>query len=620
MKVKLKIIEFSSDIFSKSSQLKDIHLSPLFSNINFNINIFDAISKNEEYEIRVNSPLIKIGLYQSKSLLGIGILDINKKSNKIKITSEQNINQINLFQNNSNNNKIKDNDFYIIIECINNNQNNDKFKNLNTKDSNHKRKKNSSVDSNKKDIRCNIYDYNKIKLNKYKINNSLKEYINNCSVEQLNKLSKKKNESREDLIISKKSFNNNLDNNNDDNIFNKKSNSTIINDSQNKIMQNLFLSENDKKDFNVKESNQIIFNESFQKENFSDGVLILNDDKNKDENLYLNNILNMENIDINSFENLINDFYLIYNNVINNNSLGSNNLKDNFIIEYQYFLEKTFDIFNLYTKLSNELYNQNAIIKKYINNLNNQIKFLLKKDLIIKVKRQKIGMIELSHNNYQESKKYHEHEIKSINNKLSIVKDILTTNLRNNKKEDIKNLFNAIINNENIKEYLKIDEFFIKFMTNQKSVKFKLDNINENNENVDKNEKENSRQKENIKDNCEKKVDIETLKNKIDKLKIQYLKETIPKELNNKAVIYGTYKNKKPRETKSQKKINSHYVTSNNRSIKDIHKLNKNKSNDNPNISEINNNIKYKKYNNYYNLFTPNNSQRIKLMKSRFKI
>lgn len=133
MKVKLKVIEFSSDIFSKSSQLKDIHLSPLFSNTSFNINIFDAISKNSEYEIKVNTPIIKIGLYQGKSLLGIGEIDINKKSQNIKIASEQNSNQ-------ANNNKMQDNDYYIIIECINNNPINDKVKNINGKE-NKKRKK-----------------------------------------------------------------------------------------------------------------------------------------------------------------------------------------------------------------------------------------------------------------------------------------------------------------------------------------------------------------------------------------------------------------------------------------------------------------------------------------------
>jgi hypothetical protein len=138
MKVKLKIIEFSSDIFSKSSQLKDIQISPLFSNINFSINIFDAISKNDEYEIKTNTPIIKIGLYQGKSLLGIGEIDINKKSQKIKIASE-NKNQNSLFISNSSFNKPQDNDYYIILECVSVNIIKD-----NIKENKHKKKKNSS--------------------------------------------------------------------------------------------------------------------------------------------------------------------------------------------------------------------------------------------------------------------------------------------------------------------------------------------------------------------------------------------------------------------------------------------------------------------------------------------
>ena len=54
MEVKIKIIEFSSDVFSKSNQLKDIIISPLFANTSFSINIFEAISKNDEYKISIN--------------------------------------------------------------------------------------------------------------------------------------------------------------------------------------------------------------------------------------------------------------------------------------------------------------------------------------------------------------------------------------------------------------------------------------------------------------------------------------------------------------------------------------------------------------------------------------
>ncbi len=99
MEIGIKIIEFSSDVFSKSTQLKDIIISPLFSNTNFSINIFEAISKNEEYKIKTHSQIIKIGLFNGKSLLGIGEININKKSQKIKISSEDK-------------NKNKDNNLY----------------------------------------------------------------------------------------------------------------------------------------------------------------------------------------------------------------------------------------------------------------------------------------------------------------------------------------------------------------------------------------------------------------------------------------------------------------------------------------------------------------------------
>ena len=466
------------------------------------------------------------------------------------------------------------------------------------------------------------------------------------------------------IYLSKKKNLNHLnhldDNNNDDSMFNIKSNSTIMNDEQNKMVQNLLMSENVKSKRNDNIFNGIIFNESFQKDKFSDGVLILTDDKIKNENKINkseNFIQKMENIDIKDFSNLVNDFNLIYNNVNNNNSLGANNLKDNFILEYQYFLEKTTDIFNLYAKLSYRINEQNTNIKKYIKRLNNDIQSLLKKDIILKLKKQKISMIELSQNNYQEGQKYFNYEINNINNKLSLVKNInndivsLTNNLKQNKyfnRSEIKDLFNLIINNEKIKEYLKIDEFFMKYMT-KKSVTFKLDDINEKNEDEEKeendNEKENEKQEKKQKqkenntntnkgegndigkiknndidnsiNNNEKKIDIEILKNKIDKLKNQYLKETIPNEQKNKSNINENNKKKKDREARSQKKSSSKHIVSNNRSIKNIHKLNKIKANDNSNIAELNTkDRRYKNLHNYYNIFTPSNNRRSKLMKS----
>ena len=201
MKAKIKIIEFSSDIFSKSSQLKDIQISPLFSNISFSINIFDAISKNEEYEIKVNNPIIKVGLYQGKSLLGIGEIDINKKSQKIKIASKQNKNRNSLFLNNSN--YIKDNDYYIILECNNSNKEYDKIKPSNLKDNKHKNRKNASVDSRILSSSNNKnHNHNKKKPNK-KVNNLLKDYFSKYNEEK--KLNLKNSLlSEENRLIKKK--------------------------------------------------------------------------------------------------------------------------------------------------------------------------------------------------------------------------------------------------------------------------------------------------------------------------------------------------------------------------------------------------------------------------------
>ena len=648
MKVKLKVLEFSSDIFSKSSQLKDIYLSPLFSNIIFNINIFDAISKTSEYEIKVNTPIIKIGLYQGKSFLGIGEIDINKKSQNIKIVSEQNTKQLN-------NNKIQDNDYYILIECIKSNPVNDKIKkNINGKE-NKKRKKNTFLNTK---VISKLKNYKNAKNNKYKLNNSLKEYINN-SCNLLKKSNNKNYESRDDLIIKKKMLNSLDYNNNDDSFFNMKSNSAIMNDEKSKFIQNLLMSENLKNKHSDTKFKEIIFNESFKKEKFKDGVLILNKEKSNNKNIKMNaseNIIQkMENIDINDFSILANDFNLIYNYANNNNTIRSNNLKDNFILEYQYFLEKTSDIFDQYIKLSNKINEQNINIKKYIKRLNNDIQSLLKKDIILKIKKQKINFIKLSKSNYLEGLKYFNHEINNINNKLSLVKNInndihsLSNNLKKKKyynKSEILDLFNIIINNEKIKDYLKIDEFFMKYMT-KKNVTFKLDDINEKNEDEEKDENEIDNQKENGEEkekgrennnligekhnmgsienndidnsinNNEKKINIEILKNKIDKLKNRYLNESIPNDQKNKSNINEKNKKKKDREARSQKKVSSKYSVRNNRSIKNIHKLKKININDNFNIFEINYKDRiYKNYHNYSNNFTPSYNRRSKLMKN----
>ncbi len=606
MEVKIKIIEFSSDVFSKSNQLKDIMISPLFSNTSFSINIFEAISKNEEYKIKTNTDKIKIGLYNGKSLLGIGDININKKSQKIKITSEDKNKKENNFLNGAFN-RVQDNDFYLTLECINNNSISDKNKSISTKDSHKRKKKTASVDmpKNKNNI---SYNLNKDKGKHDKLNLSLKNYKNDDNIKKTNKFY----ESRDNINNKKKSntitYNNN---NNYDDENNIKSNSTVIKtDNNKKIKSKLFQdgnsseqninninnsrntnNDNDEKDSNVNN----IFNLSFQKELFSDGVLILSNSNEGDI------LSNFKNIDINDFDNLINDFYLIYNNVSNNNIFSSMNIKDNFLLEYQYFLEKTSDIINLYSKLSSEINNQNNNIKKYIKNYNNKLKVILKKDKVLKIKKQNIDINELfGLNSYQESKKYYEDEIRNINNKLSLIKnisnDILILLKSNNIKKEmsntlLKDIFKIIINNENNHEYLQDNKDIINLILNKskkaKSKKY-YQNINDF-----------GNSKDNKKNEDDDKIDLETLKNKIDKLKQQYLNETTTNDYKNKIKIHDNHKTKEKKGKKLYNNSNPNFKNMKTRPDRD-----------NPN--------KGKKTNNYLNVFTPNGEQRNRITRSNY--
>jgi hypothetical protein len=564
MEIKIKIIEFSSDVFSKSNQLKNLIISPLFANTNFTINIFEAISKNVEYKIKVNTHIIKIGLYNGNSLLGIGEININKKSQKIKICSEDKTKNDNSLLNNSYI-KTQENDFFLKIECrVDNSPTNDKYKNLNTKEiSFRKKKKNASMDilkyNNKNnDISSNIYNKEKRISNKViinlKKNNNNDDFFNRTNI----------NYDLTNTTNVNKIKNNSIAYNNfGEGINGIKSNSTIIKPDKkiklykNSLFPNLSYKVNKNKNkknpvniYNNKEKESYInniFNLSFQKELFSDGVLILSDNNEVEKE---NNDL-YKNIEVKDFDNLINEFNFIYNNVSNNNTYTPRNIKDNFLLEYQFFLEKTSDIFNLYAKISSEINNQNKIIKKDIQNYNDKIKILIKKSNILKITKQNIDFsqsVELQKN--QNLKKYYDDEIINLKNKLSLIKNITKDFLplinNNYIKQDNSNnsniklmaIFKNIINNENNREYVNDYRNTINSLINkkQKIVKNSNDiNSNENNNydhnNEDSSDENNNDGNDTIK-NGDNKIDLEALKNKIDKLKIQYLNETTSSNYN----------------------------------------------------------------------------------------
>ena len=60
-------------------------ISHLFSYTSFSINIFEVISNNKKYKIKAYNQTIKINLYKAKFPLGIWDININKKSQKIKM-------------------------------------------------------------------------------------------------------------------------------------------------------------------------------------------------------------------------------------------------------------------------------------------------------------------------------------------------------------------------------------------------------------------------------------------------------------------------------------------------------------------------------------------------------
>ena len=584
MDVKIKIIEFSSDVFSKSNQLKDIIISPLFSNTDFRINIFEAISKNLIYKIKAHTPIIKIGLYNGKSLLGIGEFNINKKSQKIKISSEnQNKNEDYMFFNGGIQNKIQDNDYYLTLECTISSNNDKNDKNKNSKDINqkNKKKKNTSVEPHKKKLYTGyniyykdnyLYNYNDYP-NYNKLNNTLKENKKTRTYKYNEDIIKTSSIESKDYLKNNLTSNN-IEIDNDDDIFNIKSNSVIIKEdkNKNKEIKNMLFSNNlnnnkTKKKINdnnnniEKEPEMNIFNLTFKKETFSNGVLMLSNNNEQNLNKPKNDNMDVsKDKDIINFNNLIKQFNSIIINIKNNTFISMS--------LYILFVEKTSDIFNLYAKLSSKIGNENKNIKKYIKNYNHKIKIILKKNTNLKIKMQNSDIDELlNQNNFQEGKKYYDKELKNINDKLSLFNEInndfLNNYIQQNNKLKLKRIFEYIISNENNKKYLNEYKNFINSILNKNNE----DNI-DNEDNYNGNDKENN---DNYKN--DKKIDLEILKNKIDKLKEQYINENTKREYENEVDKYDNKDKKiKNNEIKAQKKMTPSLLPGNNKRIPNFKK------------------------------------------------
>ena len=90
MKIIFKLLEITSNIFSKSNQLKEIFITSLTDGFKLKVNIFESISNNISSTINYNgaSQKIKICLIKGKLCIGVGQILITNKKQKIEIYPE----------------------------------------------------------------------------------------------------------------------------------------------------------------------------------------------------------------------------------------------------------------------------------------------------------------------------------------------------------------------------------------------------------------------------------------------------------------------------------------------------------------------------------------------------
>ena len=475
MKIKLRIIEFSSDIFSNSVQLKDLFIMPLFSKYNFEINIFEAISQNKDYIINLDRQVIKLGLFNCKTLLGVGNLYLNKISQKIIFSEDGQV--------------IK-NDYFLTVECI--------------------------------IINVVIEEQiNKDKLIKYekRRNKSMENYINinNSQIiktENNNFFKKKKIHS--DIDIKSKNKNNISGNNSYKEI--KKYNNNFIVKGNNNINKILFSNKNIIKNSNLSLSTK---NQSSNRKKLN----ISNFSKEKKNLIF-------PSIDLLNLKNIYSHINEMNNKLLDDNIFSQKN-ENECLLELKNFFNKIDDIFLFYTKISKNIIEGNKRLKNFLKFYHKMIKMILKKDNNLKIKIRNIEFNDILFKNRNDNSL---NKINNINNKLSLIKNIkndgqfLIQNIINKRKTKLKEIYDFIINIENKKKNYKIIQNFIKEMKS-----------NNNEMNIER-------------------IDINELKNKIDKLKEKYINKTNKKENKYKKRIPKNFRHsdKKNSEIK-RKKLNIEY-------------------------------------------------------------
>ena len=442
MEMNIKIIEFTSGIFSKPSQLKNIQIISLTTGTDILINIFKAITESETYKFTPTANIIKFGLYKNKILLGKGEIDTTIHDiQKIKIIKEGSLK----YENSKITKESKDTsteesdilDFDLTIHCFP-----AKKKICITPIINKKCKDNSNLirfslmqknlNKNPQGIMLNEKLQERFELYRNSANNPLKTEVNNSNT--LNNSAKKNNllsstalnfendniniktnilENNDELLInnnelqgsdkplfkfqsqkkvklSKFLMDNSMDASSTDN--NLKNNFVNSLNSNNNIERNgNFLNKstvlnnntNNHKLLASKEMEEQIMNQSFENEIINDNLIL-----SKDEKIGIQDFFSGE-IYFTNFFNLVDDFNMLYNK-----SNISNIPNIDIQLEFQLFIEKSLEIFSEYYKNWDLVNKQNKELLRYVkfyssgeiqyNKLQNKLKTYVQKNKIKK--------------------------------------------------------------------------------------------------------------------------------------------------------------------------------------------------------------------------------------------
>ena len=516
-KIIFKLFEFSSSVFTKSYQLKDINIVSLTEGFELNINIFDSLLKSIKINYSGNASTIKICLRKKKLIIGIGQMNIIKKKQAIHIyptnnnpdkkiitlivlcyykkeftenfESYRSPEKVSFNLNNSNN----INSFSTLSLFLNKNKTpaNKRQKNLlkqknksqvHINNGSNKKKllagltqnsicsANSNMYQYDKDKDYNITNYTEKKNTKSILSGSISQYSKNFFSEK-KEINKKKYSPD---IYSYPYNSKNIINNREIKTEKKKmkfQNKSMINNlfipnfdlKLDAEMNDLKISQNINLDKMNQKIEEYIIDKSFEDVLQKDVPIISQEDKQ---------FFYIDDLNSNKFKKIIKDLFLIYNNN-NENIVNDKDIK----YETHFLITKIYELMNEYYKEYYIFDNQTKSLINIIKNYGNRYNYLQKqktklKIIIYKNKIKKDIFFKVNDLNIFNTKHF--------NNELTILKSINQIDINNN-----------YINISNNKKNKLRDILLIIIKKNKNKVSFKNDSnkklVNKNNNNHKKN-------------------------------------------------------------------------------------------------------------------------------------